>query len=144
MRSQPFLRRPLSRVALALSALIAKSAPAWAAGLQSAGTATRTVLFTDCYELEVFDPDGSLTKADLDAPDQPIKIQITAKYDGDMPKTPDGWRNEIKPELGSGDWSALQDAYDSLGEGDVVSVSFTPGSGTTVEKNGSVVAKDPG
>ena len=128
-----------------LAALLgAAGAQVGSSGLRLAGSETRSMLFTDCYELKVFDADGRLTEAELTDTGQPLSIEVTVLYDGDLPDMPEGWTDEIVPVLTDGKMQALRAAYGRLAEGDVIRLDYAPGETSVISVNGEAVLSDPG
>ena len=148
------MRLPATCALAALTALttgaLAAPAPAFAQGVsvssevQPAGTATRSMLFMDLYELTVMDADGQLTRADLDDEASPKKIEVDVLYGGDMPDIPKGWTSELEPALPDEKMEALRERYRSLEKGDVIRAAYEPGYGTVVSVGGDVVMSSGG
>ena len=128
----------------ALAAALLGTAAAQTDPLRSAGSETRSMFFTDCYSLEVMDPDGALTVGDLDDDSQPKRLRVTVLYDGDLPNMPEGWTEEIMPVLSVKDEQTLRAAYGELSEGDEIALDYAPGEGSTLTRNGEPILSHEG
>ena len=148
------MRLPAADALPALTALTVAASmlptPAIAQGVsvssevQPAGTATRSMLFMDLYELTVMDADGQLTRADLDDDGQPKKLTVDVLYGGDLPDIPKGWTSELEPTLPSAEMRTLREAYRNLEKGDTIRAVYEPGYGTVVSVGGDVVLSPGG
>lgn len=108
--------------------------------LRDAGTATRSMFFTDIYEVTVSDPDGRLTEADLNDESVPRKVTLNVLYDGSVPDIPEGWSEELEPALSEQRMSTVRSAYKDLEQGDTVVLAYEPGYGSVLRVNGDPVA----
>ena len=141
--------RPARHFALAsltaLAMLLAPALPADASHdapqLLSAGSATRTIFFMDVYEVTIRTHDGSFNRSDLTALNEPKSVTIECLYDGDLPELPEGWTSELVPATEPATMDKIRTAYQGLGEGDRLTISYVPGGGTAVTRNGDHIVQ---
>lgn len=127
---------------LAIGAVVALS-PAGAAAdnLQPSAEATRSIYWNDVYQLTVYDEDGRLSAQELRPMDAPIKVEIKVLHDGDLPDIPESWTSELVPAVSSDTLSDIEEAYRSLNQDDVITVTFRPGIGTRIKLNDRLVVE---
>ena len=112
--------------------------------VQPAGTATRSMLLMDLYELTVMDTDGQLTRTDLDDDGAPKKLTVDVLYGGDLPDIPKGLTSELEPALPASDTETLRGAYRDLEKGDTIRAAYQPCYGTVISVGGDVVLSSGG
>jgi hypothetical protein len=109
------------------------------------GYGTREALAIDLYTAALYLPRPMSDADEIEDPALAKAFRIEVVYQGALPdEIPETWREELLPPLNEGQAAALRRAYRTLARGDVITVSYAPGSGTTVALNGEAVLRDPG
>jgi hypothetical protein len=115
---------------------------AGAASMPLAGQATRVHLLglVEIYTLAVYMDAPLSDRARLLSSDVPKALRIEIRYNDDLPlQVPTDWRRELVPPLNPAAIAHLRGTFAPLKRGDVVSVEYVPGKGTTARVNKAVV-----
>lgn len=114
--------------------------------LQLAGHGTRTQwFFIELYRLGLYLPRDVRDPQAIQQPDVPKALHAQIRYDGSLPdRIPQAWRSELMPALTEQQQHALRRHYQTLSQGDVITITYAPGTGTVVRVNGTPIFEDTG
>ena len=137
--------------AIALAALVpARAVPVPAVlqigtqSLQPASCATRNTLWIHHYAAALYVPPRASPMAVLEDPKQPKALQVEILNKAFLPKQmPTRWRRTLESQLDGGSLSSITAAWQRLGAGDRVTISYAPGPGVSLKVNDRLVAAAP-
>jgi len=108
----------------------------------------RDTLWIDHYAAGLYLPKGQSAQSvqdEVQDEKRPKAVQlkiINARY---LPEDiPQKWRGALKSEMKHEPMVRVRQAYDRLSDGDVVTFSYLPGKGMTMQVNGRTVTRTPG
>jgi len=114
--------------------------------LTLAGQGTRTeLMFVELYSVGLYLPHHMSKAQAIETPNVPKAVRLEIRYDGSLPdRIPAGWRSELTPALTQEQQRQLLQHYQTLQQVHVVTISYTPQSGTSVAVNGAQILHDAG
>jgi hypothetical protein len=112
--------------------------------LMLAGQGTRTELvFVELYSVALYLPHNMSKPRAIEGASVPKALRVQIRYDGSLPdRIPAGWRSELMPALTQQQQQQLLQQYQKLQQGDVITISYAPETGTTVAVNGGQILQD--
>jgi len=133
-------------IALAAAAQISVPA-AMSVGDQSLAVAScgvRAPLWIEHYAAALYVAPRDLPAAAVQDPARPKALQVRILNTAFMPQEmPRKWRRALRDALDGATFGRVSAAYRSLDVGDIVTVTYAPQPGVTLEVNGEVVARTP-
>ena len=142
-----FALRALAGCVLALAPVLSHAAPGMPASLDPAGLrlrlascGVRQVLWMRLYSVGLYLPPGATLDAALDA-SRPaaLRIQILDKG-GFPPRIPRKWRGALERGLSAQAMTRVRGAYESLRDGDRLTLAYVPTRGVRLSVNGEAIA----
>lgn len=112
--------------------------------LELVSCGVRDTLWIDHYVAGLYVPQGQPPEAADDAKRaKAVRIKVLeARY---LPEdVPEKWRGALKSELRHEPMMQVREAYDRLSDGDLVTFTYVPQQGVTMQVNGGTVVQTPG
>lgn len=106
--------------------------------------AMREAMWTDLYLAALYLPPETVPRQAAQ-PDLPKAFRIEVVYEGNVPEeAPEGWREAVRRKLDHEMQQVIRDAYEGAETGDVITIGYAPGEGTTITVNGESVLRQAG